>query len=51
MPQDTSSKDSLSKQMSVPHDEGYKVEKSVVVERPPETLYRFGVTLRTCRAL
>jgi uncharacterized membrane protein len=41
MPQNSSEKDSLSRQMSVPHDEGYKVEKSVIVERSPEVLYRF----------
>jgi len=41
MPQDTSNKDSLSQQMSVPHDEGYKVEKVVTIERTPEELYRF----------
>lgn len=41
MAQDSAKKDSLSQQMSVPHDEGYKVEKSVVVEQTPETLYRF----------
>jgi uncharacterized membrane protein len=41
MPQDNAKKDSLSRQVSVPHDEGYKVEKSVVIEQPPEVLYRF----------
>src|SRR5436309_2455902 len=41
MPQDTSNKESLSQQMSVPHDQGYRVEAAVIVERTPEELYRF----------
>jgi uncharacterized membrane protein len=41
MSQDSANKDSLSHQMSVPHDEGYKVEHSIVIERTPHDLYHF----------
>ena len=38
---DKKNQKSLSKQMSVPHDEGFRVIKSVIIRRSPEELYRF----------
>jgi uncharacterized membrane protein len=38
---DRSDNESLSSQMSVPHDEGFKIEKSVIVRRPAAELYQF----------
>ncbi len=41
MPQNNRKHESLSKQVSVPHDEGFKVEKDLMIKSSPEELYRF----------
>src|SRR5579859_4737093 len=41
MPQDPSGNDSLSKQMSVPHDRGFRVERSIIIRRSPQDLFEF----------
>ena len=41
MPSEKDKKESLSNQLSVPHNKGFKIEKSIIVHRPVEELYRF----------